>query len=154
MSRSIGDHCVASVGVIAEPVVTQYDLDDDDEFLILASDGVWEFMGSQEAVDVVARGLAERSGDATKACQALIEAAADRWHEEEGEYRDDITAIVVRLRDLWTSAATATTTRTTAEEKPTAGSEEPEASPPSSRPRKRPRVQGDDEEASQHGAHE
>jgi len=101
MSRSIGDHAVAPVGVIAEPVVTTYDIDPDDEFLVLASDGVWEFLESADAVQTVAEHL---DRGATKACQALIEAAAAKWHEEEGEYRDDITAIVVRLKELWGTA--------------------------------------------------
>ncbi|GKY99829.1 hypothetical protein MPSEU_000936700 [Mayamaea pseudoterrestris] len=98
MARSIGDHAVSEVGVIATPVVTTYTVHADDEFLILASDGVWEFLSSQNAVDIVGANL---DRGATKACQALIEAAAAKWHEEEGEYRDDITAIVVRLPNLW-----------------------------------------------------
>ena len=102
MARSIGDHSVSPVGVIADPVVTRYELDDSDDFLVLASDGVWEFLESQEAVDIVAQNL---DRGATKACQALIEAAAARWHDEEGEYRDDITAIVVRLPLLWESSS-------------------------------------------------
>ena len=32
-----------------------------------------------------------------KACQALIEQAAIRWRHTEGDYRDDITAIIIRL---------------------------------------------------------
>lgn len=99
MARSIGDHAVADVGVIADPVVTSYELREKDEFMILASDGVWEFLESSAAVQIVGDHLDELG--ATKACQALIEAAASRWHEEEGEYRDDITAIVVRVKDLW-----------------------------------------------------
>jgi len=102
MARSIGDHAVAPVGVIAEPVVTSHEIEDDDDFLILATDGVWEFIESSEAVRIVGEHL---SGGATKACQALIEAAASKWHEEEGNYRDDITALVVRLQDLWGSAS-------------------------------------------------
>ena len=98
MARSIGDHAVASVGVIAEPVVTKHTVGQGDEFLILASDGVWEFISSQEAVDIVGEHL---DRGATKACQALIESAAAKWHEEEGDYRDDITALVVCLQDLW-----------------------------------------------------
>ncbi len=31
------------------------------------------------------------------ACQELIETAASRWQEEEGDYRDDITAIVIKF---------------------------------------------------------
>mmetsp|Transcript_16762 Transcript_16762/g.30464 ORF Transcript_16762/g.30464 Transcript_16762/m.30464 type:complete len:465 (-) Transcript_16762:78-1472(-) len=100
MSRSIGDHAVKPLGVIAEPVVTQHELSDQDEFFIIATDGVWEFIESQEAVDLVAEHLAKGEGS-SKACQALIEAAAERWHEQEGFYRDDITALVIRLKELW-----------------------------------------------------
>jgi protein phosphatase 2C family protein 2/3 len=108
MARSIGDHAVSAVGVIAEPVVTKHKIAPNDEFLILASDGVWEFISSQEAVDIVGEHL---DRGATKACQALIEAAAAKWHEEEGDYRDDITALVVCLQDLWTMSPTSTTTK-------------------------------------------
>jgi len=34
---------------------------------------------------------------AKQATQDLIEAAATKWREVEGDYRDDITAVVVRL---------------------------------------------------------
>ena len=98
MSRSIGDHAISTVGVIAEPEVTYHDITEEDEFFIVASDGVWEFLDSTEAVNIVGNNLHRGS---TKACQALIEAASARWYEEEGAYRDDITAIVVRLTELW-----------------------------------------------------
>ena len=39
MARSIGDHAVSTVGVIAEPVVSFHDVQENDEFLVLASDG-------------------------------------------------------------------------------------------------------------------
>lgn len=101
MARSIGDHAIAEAGVIAEPVVTCYEVTPDDEFLILASDGVWEFISSTQAVNIIADNLSRGS---MKACQALIEAAAARWHEEEGAYRDDITAIVIQLQHVWTKS--------------------------------------------------
>jgi protein phosphatase PTC2/3 len=47
MARSIGDHAVKNVGVIAEPEVKIFDLDPADEFLIMASDGVWEFISNE-----------------------------------------------------------------------------------------------------------
>jgi len=105
MSRSIGDHLVGSVGVIAEPVVTKEVLDfaasAKPALMILASDGVWEFIDSQEAVALVASKLA---GGAEKAAQALIECAANKWKVEEGDYRDDITAICIQLDDLFQKA--------------------------------------------------
>lgn len=47
MSRSIGDHAVKDVGVIAEPEVQVYDIEENNLFMIMASDGVWEFINSQ-----------------------------------------------------------------------------------------------------------
>jgi protein phosphatase 2C family protein 2/3 len=100
MARSIGDHAVKEIGVIAEPVVSFHEVAPEDDFIIFATDGVWEFISSEEAVNLVAENL---DRGATKACQALIEAAAAKWHDEEGDYRDDITALVVRLQHLWKS---------------------------------------------------
>lgn len=94
MSRSIGDYAVKAVGVIPLPDVTEYELDPQDQFMIIATDGVWEFISSQEAVDIVS-GLLEDG--ANYACRELIQLAKERWHEEEGDYRDDITAIVLKF---------------------------------------------------------
>jgi serine/threonine protein phosphatase PrpC len=52
MTRSFGDQIAASVGVLAEPEILEWNLTVDDKFLILASDGVWEFIESEEVVDI------------------------------------------------------------------------------------------------------
>jgi len=96
MSRSIGDHALKHVGVIAEPVVKDYDLVDNDEFFIIATDGVWEFVSSSEAVQIVGTCF-EQGMSASDACKELIRVAMGKWKDREGDYRDDITAIVVRL---------------------------------------------------------
>lgn len=53
MSRSFGDLAAESVGVFAIPEISQVDLSADDKFIVLASDGVWEFLESQNVVDIV-----------------------------------------------------------------------------------------------------
>ncbi len=54
MSRSIGNHAVKDVGVIARPVITTRVIDwASDDFVIVATDGVWEFLSSEDAVDIV-----------------------------------------------------------------------------------------------------
>mmetsp|Transcript_1858 Transcript_1858/g.3688 ORF Transcript_1858/g.3688 Transcript_1858/m.3688 type:complete len:108 (-) Transcript_1858:96-419(-) len=103
MARSIGDHAVKPVGVIADPAVTSHDLTDEDEFMIVATDGVWEFVSSDEAIEIVARHLDAGEG-ASRACQCLIEEAAAKWHDFEGDYRDDITALVVTFDKIWDSS--------------------------------------------------
>jgi len=97
MARSIGDHLVKTVGVIPEPEVTKYAVKPGDEFLVMASDGVWEFIDSPEGVNIVAAFI---EVSATEACTRLIETSAAKWRQEEGDYRDDITAICVRLADV------------------------------------------------------
>lgn len=101
MARSIGDHLVKSVGVSAEPVVKAFTLNPKDLYLILASDGVWEFIESKEATALVNEQIVKQQLTATDACMKLIESAAAKWRQEEGDYRDDITAICVKLCDLF-----------------------------------------------------
>ena len=53
MSRSLGDHAVADIGVHAEPEVHEEALDAHDRCLILASDGVWEFLTNENVARIV-----------------------------------------------------------------------------------------------------
>jgi serine/threonine protein phosphatase PrpC len=98
MARSIGDYAVKDVGVIPEPDVQRHDVTENHKFMILASDGVWEFISSQEAVEIVASKI---HLGADMACENLIHQATERWAEEEGDYRDDITAIVFTFPLPW-----------------------------------------------------
>jgi serine/threonine protein phosphatase PrpC len=43
------------VGVSSEPEHSVFELTKDHKFMILASDGVWEFISSKEAVDIVSQ---------------------------------------------------------------------------------------------------
>jgi len=99
MSRSIGDGECKHVGVIPDPeisriIVTPADTADGDGdlFVIVASDGVWEFITSEEACHLVVK-----YKNATEACSALVLEATQRWKRFEGSYRDDITAIIAYL---------------------------------------------------------
>ena len=55
MSRSIGDTCAASVGTISEPEFCTQSITSSDKFIIIASDGIWEFLDSGECVDLISR---------------------------------------------------------------------------------------------------
>ncbi len=51
MARSLGDLAVKPIGVIANPEVVERDIDfEKDQFVIMASDVVWEFLSSEEAI--------------------------------------------------------------------------------------------------------
>jgi len=98
MARSIGDHLVKNVGVIAEPAIMHYQ-DLDAGIIVLASDGVWEFIDSRPALELVGKFIYTVERGATEAVTELIKKSADKWKQEEGDYRDDITAICIQLDD-------------------------------------------------------
>jgi serine/threonine protein phosphatase PrpC len=47
MSRSFGDKLAASIGVTAKPQTLIHNIQPEDKFLVLASDGIWEFMSNE-----------------------------------------------------------------------------------------------------------
>ena len=67
-----------------------------DRFLLLGSDGIWEFLSPEQAVSIV-QSVADGGGSAFDACRLLVTKAALLWRVNEGLYRDDITAAVVYL---------------------------------------------------------
>ena len=52
-TRSIGDSIAETIGVVANPEIVVLELTTDHPFLVLASDGVFEFLSSQTVVDMV-----------------------------------------------------------------------------------------------------
>lgn len=48
MSRSFGDYVASTVGVISEPEIIYHKLNQKCGFLVVASDGVWEFLSNEK----------------------------------------------------------------------------------------------------------
>ena len=92
MSRSFGDLIASSVGVIAEPDVGFYTINESDKFLVLATDGIWEFINSIACVKIVAD-LYEK-GKCERAADELMKFAVEMWMNNEKSV-DDITFIIV-----------------------------------------------------------
>lgn len=95
MSRSMGDDFAKGLGVTSDPDITTTHLSKDDKTLIIASDGVWEFITNLEAVQIVGQFVEER--DPGKAANALVREAYRRWTAMDGGMVDDITAVVAYL---------------------------------------------------------
>jgi len=97
MARTFGDESVKNHGVVATPEVAMTTIDlSKKPFFILASDGVWEFIDSHFAIKAVAKKI-QTDGPA-KTLEKLQREAKKRWKQEEGDYCDDITSILVQLR--------------------------------------------------------
>ena len=50
MTRSFGDEEATRLGVTWEPEIDEYEIGDDDKFLLLASDGIWDIMTNKECL--------------------------------------------------------------------------------------------------------
>ena len=92
MTRSFGDRVAATVGVISEPEIKEMKLDNNDKFMIIASDGIWEFISSQECIDIISTFY--EKNDIKGCCTFLYEESSKRWIKEE-EVIDDTTLILV-----------------------------------------------------------
>jgi serine/threonine protein phosphatase PrpC len=111
MTRSFGDQAASSVGVIAVPEMHTIELTEDDVFLVLATDGLWEFVDSEDCVQKVAKCLEQQKGDGSgdntngggtmdpqQVCDELVQEAVQKWEEHE-RVVDDITVLVVYFTD-------------------------------------------------------
>ncbi|XP_048325055.2 probable protein phosphatase 2C 34 [Ziziphus jujuba] len=89
MSRAFGDYCVKDFGLISVPEVTQRHITSRDQFVVMATDGVWDVVSNQEAVEIVAS-----TPDRAKAAKRLVEHAVHAWkRKRKGIAMDDISAI-------------------------------------------------------------
>lgn len=89
ISRAFGDYCVKDFGLISVPDVTQRKLTTTDQFVILATDGVWDVISNQAAIKIVAS-----TPNREKAAQRLVKCATHEWkRKRKGIAIDDISAI-------------------------------------------------------------
>lgn len=97
MSRSLGDSIAHQHGVSADPEITEQPITDGDEFLILATDGLWDVVDNTQAVNMVETVARQPGWDTLEAASLLCKFARNRW-ERASPMIDDITCMVVRLR--------------------------------------------------------
>ena len=76
--------------VVAEPAVTQLNREAQDEFVVLASDGLWDVYSSLQVVQQVRKGLMD-GGTSQEAAEALLAGALKKGTE------DNVTVAVVDL---------------------------------------------------------
>jgi serine/threonine protein phosphatase PrpC len=98
MSRSLGDLVVHKSGCSAEPEIIEHTIEDNDEFLVMATDGVWDVMDNNQVVQLVHNFVSKSNNDwnANDAASAVAKYARGRW-ERMSPMVDDITCIVIKL---------------------------------------------------------
>lgn len=72
MTRALGDKDMAPL-VIPNPEITQRTITSEDEFIVLATDGLWDLALKEQVVDIVKKSLEMSPSDYQKAARAVRE---------------------------------------------------------------------------------
>ena len=94
MSRSIGDKIAHSIGVINEPEVMIFNLDEMAKIIVLGSDGVFQFLNNKDICDII---FEEDEENDEYICKKIINSAKNKFIESEEHIVDDITISLVFL---------------------------------------------------------
>ena len=93
-TRSIGDHVAKSCGVCADPEMLEWKISPQDKFAVVASDGVFEFITSQNVIEMISK-----YQNPIEAARHVVAEAYRLWLTFD-ERTDDITIIIVYFSDI------------------------------------------------------
>ncbi|PHT82531.1 putative protein phosphatase 2C 33 [Capsicum annuum] len=74
MARAFGDFCLKDFGVISVPEISYRRLSEKDEFIVLATDGIWDVLSNDEVVNIV-----DSASSRSSAARSLVEEAVRAW---------------------------------------------------------------------------
>ena len=92
MSRSIGDLKGKTIGVISEPGILEYDVNETTKFVVIASDGVWEFLRNETVLEIGKEFYI--NNDTSALCHKIVDTSVSVWQEKDVVV-DDITVVVM-----------------------------------------------------------
>ncbi|GJC79463.1 protein phosphatase 2C 2 [Colletotrichum liriopes] len=104
LSRAIGDFEFKKSAelspeaqiVTAFPDVETHEISDDDEFLVIACDGIWDCQSSQAVVEFVRRGIAAKQ-ELDKICENMMDNCLASNSETGGVGCDNMTMVIIGL---------------------------------------------------------
>jgi len=94
VSRSLGDEVAHRIGVSQEPECYFKTLCEEDRYLVMCSDGVWDVMNEEAILEIVS----QCGHDMTAAANKIVTKAKDEWAKPWHNGRiDNITAVCIRF---------------------------------------------------------
>ncbi|KAJ4975991.1 hypothetical protein NE237_001097 [Protea cynaroides] len=94
MARAFGDFCLKDYGVISIPEFYHRVLTESDQFIVLASDGVWDVLSNEEVVEIVTS-----APNRSSAARIVVESAAREWKLKYPTSKMDDCAVVCLFLD-------------------------------------------------------
>merc|ERR1712060_770808 len=88
---------VKPYGVIATPQVVRWSIaEHPNAVLVLACDGIWDYLDNDTVAEVVSDGI-EKGTPSQDIARELFQSAREDWKEDCDDYCDDISVLVVPL---------------------------------------------------------
>lgn len=84
--------------ISALPDIKKLIVTPEDEFMVLACDGIWNFMSSEEVVDFVRLRLKDETKKMSEICEELFDACLAPNTLGDGTGCDNMTAVIVRFK--------------------------------------------------------
>ena len=96
-TRSIGDAVAETVGVYAVPEILVWNLTPDDDYIVIASDGVFEFLSNERVIEMIIASQDNNEGiiDAGK---KIVNESYNLWLSND-ERTDDISLIIIKINE-------------------------------------------------------
>ena len=95
VSRSLGDKIAELIGVISDPDILEFNICDKSKYIIMGSDGVFDYLSNKDIMDIAGPFLIKNNPD--KACLDIIQRATKLFKEKENRI-DDITINIIILQ--------------------------------------------------------
>ncbi|KAH6804827.1 Protein phosphatase 2C family protein [Perilla frutescens var. frutescens] len=92
MARAFGDFCLKEFGLISVPEMSYRRITDKDEFVILATDGIWDVLSNEEVVSIVGS-----CSTHAYAARAVVDSAVRAWRCRYPSSKVDDCAVVCLL---------------------------------------------------------
>ena len=92
ISRSIGDLDAKKVGVIPNPQIIEYTLNSKSKYMIICSDGIWEYLKNEEVMKIANEFYLK--SDPLGLCRKLTNQSTELWLKDDVVV-DDITCVAV-----------------------------------------------------------
>ncbi|KAL8051979.1 hypothetical protein ABFX02_06G182200 [Erythranthe guttata] len=107
MARAFGDFCLKDFGLISVPEISYRHITNKDEFVVLATDGIWDVLSNKEVVKIVSS-CPSRS----QAARAVVETAVRAWRSKYPTSKVDDCAVICLFLDS-NESTTASSTNST-----------------------------------------
>ena len=92
MSRSLGDFNGKHIGIIPDPQIVEWTLTIHSKFIVICSDGIWEFVNNKDVMEFGKKYYMENNPRGF--CKELIDNSTKIW-EKEDDVIDDITVVSI-----------------------------------------------------------